>query len=116
MVSSFRIVSIAMVAYAGAVAAQQSGDPLQTGATSEMSPTAATAAQFQKLDRDQSGAVSRQEAAEDQLLSREFSELDRDRDGELDQGEFARFEVSQFDRPADSGPSAGEAVNGGSAP
>jgi len=48
---------------------------------------------FQSLDRDRDGYVSKAEAAAKPALASDYDNLDRNQDGRLDQAEFARFEA-----------------------
>ena len=48
---------------------------------------------FSKLDTNQDGVVSEQEAASNTRLTDRFQRLDSDNSGSLDKGEFAQFET-----------------------
>lgn len=55
---------------------------------------------FKALDTDMDGSISAEEAADNELLSKEWGKLDADKSGGLEEAEFARFEEMQ--KPAEA--------------
>ncbi|EAR23399.1 EF-hand domain-containing protein [Nitrococcus mobilis] len=53
---------------------------------------------FNKLDADQDGRISQQEAAANPALAERFKRLDQNGNEQLDQGEFAQFETMQREK------------------
>ncbi|QBQ55713.1 PRC-barrel domain-containing protein [Nitrosococcus wardiae] len=52
-------------------------------------------ATFAKLDQDQSGDISKDEAEQARELSANFDEVDQNEDGKIDRSEFSAFEVTR---------------------
>ncbi len=48
---------------------------------------------FHKLDANNDGHISRQEAQKDPQLQGQFAKADKDGNGKVDRGEFAKFEL-----------------------
>ena len=86
----------AALAVASGVSATEIGGGTQSherpGAASSMDQRH-NAMSFSRLDTNQDGMVSEQEAASNTRLSERFQRLDSDNSGSLDKGEFAQFEV-----------------------
>ena len=55
---------------------------------------------FKTLDTDMNGSISAEEAANNEMLTKEWSKLDADNSGGLEEAEFARFEEMQ--KPAEA--------------
>ena len=96
------LIAIAAAAtFAGAVSAQTPpiGQPSQpstspsTGAGASGSAGASAGGQFDTLDKDRDGSVTKKEAASNKDLTKKWDTLDANKDGKLDQGEFAQFEA-----------------------
>jgi len=49
---------------------------------------------FNKLDTNQDGYISQQEAQADKQLTQDWSKADSNQDGQIDQSEFSAFEES----------------------
>ncbi|MEK7323555.1 MAG: EF-hand domain-containing protein [Pseudomonadota bacterium] len=56
--------------------------------------TEETQQQFSQLDINRDGYINKDEAQKAPALLAKFSKLDRNRDKRVDEGEFARFEVT----------------------
>ena len=54
---------------------------------------------FRKLDTDQDGFISRQEAAAQPEVAANFDKADRDRDGRLNFEEFETIPLNRSDQP-----------------
>ena len=52
-------------------------------------PTDSTAAVFKRIDANQDGKISREEAARMPALAEKFDQIDKDKDGQLSAEEFA---------------------------
>lgn len=50
---------------------------------------------FNKLDQNNDGRISKEEAAADPTLTDHFKRLDNNSDGQIEKGEFARFEAME---------------------
>lgn len=70
-------------------------DSPATGSSSS-SGSSASADQFNKLDGDKDGMVSKKEAAKDKGLTAKWATLDSNKDGKLDPGEFAAYEAPKY--------------------
>lgn len=88
------LIAIAAAAtFAGAVSAQTPpiGQPSQPSTTP--SASGAAGGEFDTLDKDRDGSVTKKEAASNKDLTKTWDTLDSNKDGKLDQGEFAQFEA-----------------------
>ena len=63
-------------------------------AESQSTETQSTESQmFKTLDQDQNGAISQQEAQNQQQLSKDWAKYDTNQDGQIDVSEFSAFET-----------------------
>lgn len=72
-----------------------SASPSESPATGSSS-SSASADQFNKLDADKDGMISKKEAAKDKGLTAKWATLDSNKDGKLDPGEFAAYEAPKY--------------------
>ena len=75
-----------------------SASPSESPATgsSSSSGSSASADQFNKLDGDKDGMISKKEATKDKGLTAKWATLDSNKDGKLDPGEFAAYEAPKY--------------------
>lgn len=86
----------------GPSTAPDAGMP-STGTTGASTPSAASDAQFAKMDKDHDGAISKKEGGKNKDMAKKWDTLDMNRDGKLDQAEFAQFESMSTDKMDSSG-------------
>lgn len=58
--------------------------------------------QFNKLDKNRDGEISKDEAGK--TLKKEWSQADTNNDGKIDKAEFSAFETMKATKPAKSSP------------
>lgn len=83
MKNKLAIVAVLSLFSAAAWAGTSSMDNMQTKAKS----------QFEQLDRNHDGYISKTEAKADATLSKDWKVADANGDGKVGQGEFAQFEM-----------------------
>lgn len=96
----------AATTFAGAVSAQTPpiGQPSQPStSTGAGASGSAGGGQFDTLDKDRDGSVTKKEAASNKDLTKKWDTLDANKDGKLDQGEFAQFEAGASGSMGSSG-------------
>ena len=103
MKATIFVIPALVLSFQGAVAAQQTATP-EPGATQQETPPPTphqeevtrevTSENFNELDQDGDGSISKEEAQAESTLSDNWSELDQNGDGMLDSEEFARLEHS----------------------
>lgn len=87
--TSAALAALLALAMNGASAAGDSGNAMSSG-NDQLSKDQQ---QFQKLDTNNDGKISQDEAKADPQLDKQFSSADSNHDNAVDQGEFAQFEA-----------------------
>jgi Ca2+-binding EF-hand superfamily protein len=80
---------------------------------SQMTDDAArmTTPDFNQLDSDKDGVISRNEATQSESLVEKWNDVDTNEDGQLNQAEFSAFEAKEMHNPANQPGSAPDEAN-----
>lgn len=91
--TSAALATLLALAMSGANAAgdSMSGSSMSGGSSNQLSQQQQQ--QFQRLDTNNDGKISQDEAQADPQLSQQFSSADSDSDKNISKGEFAQFEA-----------------------
>ena len=89
------------------LAALFSGTAFATGNYDGMGSSPSTSSEFQRLDANQDGALSKSELGTEPALLEDWSRIDNNGDGYLDQSEFSMFETMEKSKDSNNGTSTG---------
>lgn len=100
------LAALAAVLASGAALAQ--GIPPPGGVGADATPATGMGADYNRLDTDKDGTLSKREASANKELMEQWDTLDVNQDGKLDEAEFAQFESESMNNDSMDGDSLSE--------